>query len=395
MYRYENDQLFKLNFAVFATEALTNQNPDRYKLLYLEQKYQEKQKLLSTSLNKNKNVDSQISSNLFAYTLYIGFYKNNLYALPALMYNWQIPGIEGPQMPTAPLPISTDPINPSAGETGLTNPTAPPNIEKNPNTLAIKETNRKDKNKHSIKIGHHKIPEKFKPPPNYIQTNTKYPFFDKNIEQSGPKVGDDDNQDFLEIIGVNINGEENTPKPPVCELSSDTSMSGPFKKASLSLWKKFDQLMQNKYFFMLFTLLIGSLIIMLKNSYDERKKREKKKIAKQIKEELNKKGYDVSHSSSSSISSSVADEEYQDSRNMQIALSSNADHNENSNKSSSAKKSSKTNSKKLNRSTSNEDEVKVENISGRDRRSESSNLPEVDEKGHIKIGTYLKAYQQL
>lgn len=385
MYRYENDQLFKLNFAVFAAEALTNQNPDRYKLLYLEQKYQEKLKLISSSLNKNRNIDSHSSSNLFAYTLYIGFYKNNLYALPALIYNWQIPGIEGPQMPTPTLPKPLDLPYLSSDETGLSNPIVPPNSENNPNTLAIKETHRKDKNKHSIKIGHHKIPEKFKPPPNYIQTNTKYPFFDGVKEKSVPKAGDDDNQDFLEIIGVNINGEDNTPKPPVCELSSDTSMSGPFKKASLSLWKKFDQLMQNKYFFMLFTLLIGSLIIMLKNTYDERKKREKKKIAKQIKEELSKKGYDVSNSSSSSLSSSIGDEDYEDSRNMQIALSSNADPNENSNRSSSTKKSSKSNPKKINRSQSNEDDTKVENISG--RRTESSNLPEVDEKGHIKIGT--------
>ena len=385
MYRYENDQLFKLNFAVFAAEALTNQNPDRYKLLYLEQKYQEKLKLISTNLNKNRNVDPHSSSNLFAYTLYIGFYKNNLYALPALIYNWQIPGIEGPQQPTPNLPKPLELPYPSSDETGLSNPTVPPNSENNPNTQAIEETHRKDKNRHSIKIGHHKIPEKFKPPPNYIQTNTKYPFFDGVKEKSVPKAGDDDNQDFLEIIGVNINGEDNAPKPPVCELSSDTSMSGPFKKASLSLWKKFDQLMQNKYFFMLFTLLIGSFIIMLKNTYDERKKRERKKIAKQIKEELSKKGYDVSNSSSSSLSSSIADEDYADSRNMQIALSSNADPNENSNRSSSTKKSSKINPKKINRSQSNEDDTKVENISG--RRTESSNQPEVDEKGHIKIGT--------
>jgi hypothetical protein len=391
MYRYENDQLFKLNFAVFAAEALTNQNPDRYKLLYLEQKYQEKQKLLTMASNKNRNIDSQGSSNLFAYTLYIGFYKNNLYALPALIYNWQIPGIEGPTnpRPTPLLPMPTDPVNPSTIETGLSNPTIP-NKEQATNTLAIKETI-KNKNKHAIKIGHHKYPDKFKPPPNYIQINTKLPFFDSVKEESGPKDGDDDNQDFLEIIGVSVNGDESMPKQPVCVLNVDEkSMSGPIKKASLSLWKKFDQLMQNKYFFMLFTLLIGSLIIMLKNAYDERKKREKKNLKKQIKEELTKKGYDVSNSSSSSISSSIADEDREDSRSTQINLGSNADQNENSNKPSSSKKSSKGTLKKPNKSTSNEDETKVENLSGKDRRNEPSNVPEVDEKGHIKIGKIKK-----
>lgn len=43
MYRYENEQLFKVNFQVFSTEALTSQNnKNSYKHLYKQQKLQEK-----------------------------------------------------------------------------------------------------------------------------------------------------------------------------------------------------------------------------------------------------------------------------------------------------------------------------------------------------------------
>ena len=171
MYLYENEQLYKINFAVFAVEALTNQNPDRYRLLFLEQQYQEKQRLLY----EDQQIDNSnpVSSNLFAYTLYIGFYKNNLYALPALIYNWHIPGIEGPPVPSSQL----QPTN------SIETSTSGPVKEETPtNELIVKESSTKaprspaEKLKDIIKIGHHKLPEKFKPPPNYIQTNTKNSF---------------------------------------------------------------------------------------------------------------------------------------------------------------------------------------------------------------------------
>ena len=33
---------------------------------------------------------------MFISTLYVGYYKQNLYALPSYVYNWQTPLIEGP-----------------------------------------------------------------------------------------------------------------------------------------------------------------------------------------------------------------------------------------------------------------------------------------------------------
>ena len=45
MYRYENKQLFKINFAVFSSQALTSFSHDsnHYKLLYRQQKHEEQE----------------------------------------------------------------------------------------------------------------------------------------------------------------------------------------------------------------------------------------------------------------------------------------------------------------------------------------------------------------
>ena len=303
MYRYENDQLFKLNFAVFAIETLTNQNPDRYRLLYSEQKYQEKQKLLANSLKKN----NPFSSNLFAYTLYIGFYKNNFYALPALIYNWHVPGIEGPQAVSTPqinpFPLSNDQTRPSS-ETGLSDPSRTQKQENSNSLMLIEQIDaaKETKIRNHIQIGHHKFPEKFKLPPNYIQANTKNPFFDN--EDLKEVDGDDNNPKFLDLIGVKLDSDANSLKQPVCEKQGTGSILGPIRHAS-SLWKKFDQLMQNKYFFMLFTLLLGSLLPMFKNIYDERKRREKRVVQREIRKTVKEKGYEISNSSSSSASTST------------------------------------------------------------------------------------------
>lgn len=92
MYRYENEQLFKIQFAIYAVEALTNQRADNHRLLFAEQKYQDSQ-LESRSneapLTGAGNSGSSKSNNQFVSTLYIGFHKNNLYALPSLVYSWQ------------------------------------------------------------------------------------------------------------------------------------------------------------------------------------------------------------------------------------------------------------------------------------------------------------------
>lgn len=90
MYRYENEQLFKIQFAIYAVEALMNQKADNHRLLYAEQKYQDSQ--LDTHKGgggRPLTSGSGSNSNRFVSTLYIGFHKNNLYALPSLVYSWQ------------------------------------------------------------------------------------------------------------------------------------------------------------------------------------------------------------------------------------------------------------------------------------------------------------------
>lgn len=92
MYRYENEQLFKIQFAIYAVEALTNLHLDNHKLLYAEQKYQDSQ------LDTHKGSDGRpltsgsssggSSSGKFVSTLYIGYHNNNLYALPSFVYSW-------------------------------------------------------------------------------------------------------------------------------------------------------------------------------------------------------------------------------------------------------------------------------------------------------------------
>ncbi len=48
----------------------------------------------STTTSTNKIEDS--SKKPFVSTLYVGFYKQHLYALPTFVYNWQTPLIDGP-----------------------------------------------------------------------------------------------------------------------------------------------------------------------------------------------------------------------------------------------------------------------------------------------------------
>jgi serine/threonine-protein kinase/endoribonuclease IRE1 len=76
IYLHQNEQLYKLNFAVFSIEALTSlQNEsNRYKLLFNEQ-------------NGAKEI---FAKSIFTPTLYVGFYDKNLYAIPAFVFNAQL-----------------------------------------------------------------------------------------------------------------------------------------------------------------------------------------------------------------------------------------------------------------------------------------------------------------
>ncbi len=252
MYRYQNEQLYKINFAIFAVEALTNLDPNRFNLLHKEQKLQELnysgQDSSSTTTSDNnsfkKQPNKQIqSSDLFTTTLYIGFYKNNLYALPALVYNWQkMNALEGP---------------PNLNSIGIENQQKQP-IDSN-------SKNQSDVSK-PIAIGHHKLPEKFNPPPNYIQPNNKLIVISTNNDENYASLQD--------IFSGN--------KQPLCMADDQKNSKQNNIKANMSIWKKFDQLMQNKYFFMIFTVILCSLFPALKIFYDESKKRKRKQLQKQI-----------------------------------------------------------------------------------------------------------------
>jgi hypothetical protein len=244
MYRYENEQLFKINFAIFAVEALNNLDPQRYRLLYMEQKFQEidGNNYSQQQQHQQKPSSNKLSpSNQFVSTLYIGFYKNNLYALPALIYNWQLTGITGPSEPVV------QEIGP------------PPSVENNTNLIEA-ETSTDQNN--AISIGHHKLPDRFDPPPNYIQPN------DKLIVISANKHDEDNFVSSLEeIFGTFTN------KQPLCPVETKSTKSkSKIVNIGSTLWKKFDDLMQNKYLWTIFTVLLGSIPPLAKAYYDRRRR---------------------------------------------------------------------------------------------------------------------------
>lgn len=259
MYRYENEQLFKINFAIFAVEALTNLNPNRYMLLHKEQinQDQESNNFSQHQQQSNKATNSRNpgtvtpspsnnklpSSDLFVSTLYIGFYKNNLYAMPALIYNWQLAAIDGPHGNILSLPNLSDKSN----NTNLIE-------DQSSDNPVVSTTN-------AIVVGHHKLPEKFQPPPNYIQPNNKLIVISNNK----------DDESFVSSLPEIFGGYNRLPLCPV----DNKQTGGKVLKAKMqlnALWKKFDDLMQNKYFWTIFTVLLGSLLPLAKNMYDERKK---------------------------------------------------------------------------------------------------------------------------
>ncbi len=90
MYRYERDQLYRINFGVYAAEALTGPN-NNYRNLFKQQKLED-----NSLINSGNTEADQVQDSTFISTLYVGFYENNLYALPSLAYNSNLNLIEGP-----------------------------------------------------------------------------------------------------------------------------------------------------------------------------------------------------------------------------------------------------------------------------------------------------------
>ena len=187
MYRYESEQLFKINFVIFAVEALTNLNPNRFKMLHAEQKQLEQEALNVFSQQQQRK------TNLFVSSLYIGNYKKNLYAIPALVYNWHMPSLEGPSI--------TDLTN-KPNETGL----APGG-----NSNANQDANSSGSNSMIIP-GHRRLPDKFIPPPNYIQPNNKLIVISNNNNNNN----NDDVSSLSDIFGA-------TRPQPLCPVDKPSS----------------------------------------------------------------------------------------------------------------------------------------------------------------------------
>ncbi len=255
MYRYEGDELFKINFVVFGAEALSNLDKTKCNLLYREQKLIEQelanQSNQATSSTKTENKD-KLNPNIFISTLYIGYYKENLYALPELIYNWQMYAIDGPRETT------------DQGDSGENQDIALPinNNSELGSENKLEEGSTVPQPMPDWVAGHHKLPEKIDS--DYVQPN------DKLIVVSN-------NGDTFGSITDLFNGN----KPPLCPAEKPQKSQKPLSFAYL-LWKEFDKLMQNKYFFMVFTIVVGALLQITKNKYDERKKRKLREFMQQM-----------------------------------------------------------------------------------------------------------------
>lgn len=242
MYRYEGEQLFKINFAIFAVEALSNLDPNRFKMLHAEQKLleQDSQPNINNSQPPTKNQQiqqTQRGKSHFVSTLYIGYFKKNFYALPALVYNSYLPSLEGPVTEVIKSNDSIMSIDSEDGsETG-------------------ESVNGGTTTTTAIVIGHHKVPEKFDPPPNYIQPNNNL------IVISNTGQNEDEANSYFNIFG--------TKQQPSCPADNVKNRS---RMSASNFFKKLDQLFDNKYLWTLFTVLIASLLPLIRNVYLEKKK---------------------------------------------------------------------------------------------------------------------------
>ena len=106
-------------------------------------------------------------------------------------------------------------------------------------------------------VGHHKLPEKFDPPSNYIQPNNKLIVIsnkDNNEENLSSRLHD--------LFAGNNNKQQQ------CLVEEKKEKP----KTRVSFWKTFDNLMQNKYVWSIFTVFLASLFPISKTIYDYRKK---------------------------------------------------------------------------------------------------------------------------
>lgn len=247
MYRYENEQLFKINFAVFAREALIAK-ANTYKHLYKQQKFEEKNLLAGNESNQNLK-PSKVTST-FISTLYVGFYEQSLYALPSLVYNSQANLIEGP--------VVTNNNNDDQSNHQII--PFPMSLDELSNNSISQEVNEESSQDNGI-IGHHKLPGRFDPPPDYIQPNKNL------IVVNNPNTEDESTLNLQDLFTGNINKQDQ------CLVE---------EPKKFSFFERLDILMQNKYVWSLFTVLLASLFPLSKTIYDYRKKKARQQLKNQM-----------------------------------------------------------------------------------------------------------------
>ncbi len=336
MYRYDQEQLFKISFSIYSREALAYlaESHKRIQLLFKQQKQSE---LIATSNKNSKKID-----NLFSETLYIGYFNKNLYALPTYIYNSKLPLIEGP-IDTTSTSTSIDEIN----DTQI-------------NQIDYDDINYLIDMSDSSQItpGHHELPDELSS--SFIQPNDKLP---NNNHQK-------DNLKYLQDIF-------NIKKPQVC--SADEPLIDK-KDKKISFWQRFDMLMQNKYIWSIFTVFLASLFPIAKTLYDYKKK----KARQLLKEQLKIMQQQQSKSELSSTSNSEDDDFLVDSLKAVETTTRNSSSSSSSKQNKAAKSSAASSSSTLNQNNSDQLNQSSDHLISLIHNSYS--MPELRSDGLIKIG---------
>lgn len=144
IYQYYQDLLHKINFAIFSSETLNN-------LAYESWRYKDLFKEYGSSKEK-------MAKKMLTPTLYIGHFNNRFYALPAFVLSAQI-GISDTK-------LIEDQSNPPKAVT--------------PSSVSESIKPNEDNNTSVVEIGHHRLPEKYKP--DYIKSDIGIVYTDKNDE---------------------------------------------------------------------------------------------------------------------------------------------------------------------------------------------------------------------
>ena len=211
-----------------------------------------------------------------------------MYALPSFVYNPKVPLIEGP-------PNNENPLVPiSSGEENINNSYLIDWLEEIGDDFDDEMNDTSSSSSSSINfdhklitdekdlLGHHKPPDEFEAPPDFIQPNDKLMFITTSKENQN------ENLIYLQELF-------NIKNPPICsvdeltEIDDQSQMLDKTKSQKLGFWKTFDMLMQNKYVWSIFTVFLASLFPISKTIYDYRKKRARQLLRQQAQIMLEKK----------------------------------------------------------------------------------------------------------